>query len=164
MNTFKIAAAAIITIAALIAPKAFAFTGDGHVTAPALELIDRAIDTDFKDKIAIHQDFSGAMSNSHNLLRAFKPIDASKFFGNESRVFVFLANKNKAIGMNYSTNGDRSGLSVERGAFIGDIHAGVGVRKGAVQYGLGYVHRTIKMEGHSEDQNFIAFMFSIKAN
>lgn len=159
-----IVAFAMASVLLVSQAKAAAFLGDEPVAAPALEMIDRATDRDFADLVETTSDFSSAMSENHNLLSALRPIDAERIFGNQARVFVFLANKNKAVGMNFTPEGENAGLSVERGAYIGDIHAGIGVRKGALQYGIGYVHRSISSEGVSQDQNFVAFMVSIKAN
>ena len=148
-----------------IAAAAAIFTGliAGHAHAQtAVELINA--EQQQSASYATSPNFSDSMSEQRNLIQALKPIDASKFFGNESRLYVFAANKNKAVGLNMALNGDRTGLTVDRGAYVGDLHFGVGVRKGAVQMGIGYVHRTIKVEGESEQQNFVAFMVSIKAN
>lgn len=69
-------------------------------------------------------------------------------FGDTGRWYLFAAGEGRAVGYNFARNRDgdfvRSGLSQDRGSFMGDAQVGVAWRRGDVQTSFGYVYREHK--------------------
>jgi hypothetical protein len=98
----------------------------------------------------------------------------SREFGQRSRWYVYAAGSGRAVGYNFARNRDgdftRSGVSQDRGSFLGDASVGVAMRRGDMQTSFGVVYREIKAEGmrggegidRDVSEGLVAFQFSIR--
>lgn len=98
----------------------------------------------------------------------------SREFGERSRWYVYAASSGRAVGYNFARNRDgdytRSGVSQDRGTFLGDASIGVAMRRGDMQTSFGVVYREIKAKGmrggdgidREVSEGLIAFQFSIR--
>ncbi|WP_374275508.1 lipid A-modifier LpxR family protein [Brevundimonas sp.] len=95
-------------------------------------------------------------------------------FGDRGRWYLFAAGEGRAVGYNFARTRDgdyvRSGLSQDRGAYIGDASVGVAWRRGDMQASFGYVYREHKVSGwrtsetldRERSEGLVAFQLSIK--
>lgn len=95
-------------------------------------------------------------------------------FGRRARWYVYAAGSGRAVGYNWARDRDggynRSGVSHDSGAFLGDASLGVALRRGPVHSSIGLVYREIEAEGlragHGVDtdvsEGLVAFQLSIK--
>ncbi len=95
-------------------------------------------------------------------------------FGERGRWYLFAAGEGRAVGYNFARTRDgdyvRSGLSQDRGAYIGDASVGVAWRRGDMQASFGYVYREHKISGwrtsetldRERSEGLVAFQLSIK--
>jgi hypothetical protein len=86
-------------------------------------------------------------------------------FGERPRWYLFAAASGRAFGYNLLQSGDgwrRSGMSLDKGSYIGDAQAGVAWRRGDMQASFGYVHREVKAYDYEKNDGFVAFQLSIK--
>lgn len=95
-------------------------------------------------------------------------------FGERARWYVYAAGSGRAVGYNWARDRDgdynRSGVSHDAGAFLGDASIGVALRRGPVQSSIGLVYREIEAEGlragngvdTDVSEGLIAFQLSIK--
>ena len=80
-----------------------------------------------------------------------KTVDGTSF-GDQARLYLYAAASGRALGLNVvrdrETGGFRgSGWSIDpTAALISDAQAGIGLRQGAVQAALGYMHRDIRSQ------------------
>ncbi|WP_370867736.1 lipid A-modifier LpxR family protein [Brevundimonas sp.] len=100
--------------------------------------------------------------------------DGEEAFGQRPRWYLYAAGSGRAVGYNWARNRDgdydRSGISQDKGVFMGDASLGVAMRRGAVQSSFGLIYREIGVEGlragHGIDtdvsEGVIAFQLSIK--
>ncbi|HEX8471617.1 MAG TPA: lipid A-modifier LpxR family protein [Brevundimonas sp.] len=98
----------------------------------------------------------------------------SREFGERSRWYVYAASSGRAVGYNFARNRDgdftRSGVSQDRGTFLGDASIGVAMRRGDMQTSFGVVYREIKAKGmrggegidRDVSEGLVAFQFSIR--
>lgn len=98
----------------------------------------------------------------------------SREFGERSRWYVYAASSGRAVGYNFARNRDgdftRSGVSQDRGTFLGDASIGVAMRRGDMQTSFGVVYREIKAKGmrggdgvdREVSEGLVAFQFSIR--
>jgi hypothetical protein len=73
--------------------------------------------------------------------------DGRKTFGDTQRWYLFAAASGKAVGLNLINSGEglqRSGVTMDKGGFVGKAQAGIAWRKGAMQASFGYVHEKLK--------------------
>lgn len=92
-------------------------------------------------------------------------VQSGERFGDRPRWYLFAAASGRAFGYNLMQSGDgwrRSGVSLDKGSYIGDHQAGVAWRKGDLQASFGYVHREVKAYDYEKDDGFVAFQLSIK--
>lgn len=93
-------------------------------------------------------------------------------FGDNGRWYLFAAGSGRAIGLNVDRDPEgllRSyGWSTDPTAAVGDMQAGVGFRKGAMQTSVGYVHRefrpayAMKNIDFDNKDDMVALSFSLK--
>jgi len=95
-------------------------------------------------------------------------------FGERARWYVYAAGSGRAVGYNWARDRDggynRSGVSHDSGAFLGDASLGVALRRGPVHSSIGLVYREIEAEGlragngvdTDVSEGLIAFQLSIK--
>ena len=95
-------------------------------------------------------------------------------FGERARWYVYAAGSGRAVGYNWARDRDggynRSGVSHDSGAFLGDASVGVALRRGPVHSSIGLVYREIEAEGlragngvdTDVSEGLIAFQLSIK--
>ena len=95
-------------------------------------------------------------------------------FGQRPRWYLYAAGSGRAVGYNWARNRDgdfdRSGVSQDAGAFMGDASLGLAMRRGPVQSSIGLVYREIGVAGlragHGVDtdvsEGVLAFQLSIK--
>jgi hypothetical protein len=95
-------------------------------------------------------------------------------FGGRARWYVYAAGSGRAVGYNWARDRDggynRSGISHDSGAFLGDASLGVALRRGPVHSSIGLVYREIEAEGlragngvdTDVSEGLIAFQLSIK--
>ena len=95
-------------------------------------------------------------------------------FGERSRWYLYAASSGRAVGYNFARNRDgdftRSGVSQDRGTFLGDASIGIAMRRGDMQTSFGVVYREIKAKGmrggegidRDVSEGLIAFQFSIR--
>ena len=95
-------------------------------------------------------------------------------FGERPRWYLYAAGSGRAVGYNWARNRDgefnRSGVSHDSGAFMGDASLGVAMRRGPVQSSIGLIYREIGVEGvrlgqgvdTDVSEGMIAFQLSIK--
>ena len=95
-------------------------------------------------------------------------------FGDRARWYLYAAGSGRAVGYNFARTRDgdyaRSGVSQDKGAFLGDASVGVAYRRGAMQGSFGVVYREIKAEGLRGGEGFdrevseglVAFQLSIR--
>jgi hypothetical protein len=100
--------------------------------------------------------------------------NGAETFGDRGRWYLFAAGEGRAVGYNFARNRDggfdRSGLSQDRGAFLGDATVGVAWRRGPMQASVGLTYREIEVEGlrlgrrddDSVDEGLLAFQLSIR--
>jgi hypothetical protein len=98
----------------------------------------------------------------------------SSAFGQRSRWYVYAAGSGRAVGYNFARNRDgdftRSGVSQDRGSFLGDASVGVAMRRGDMQTSFGVVYRELKADGvhggtgidRDVSEGLVAFQFSIR--
>ena len=98
----------------------------------------------------------------------------SREFGERSRWYLYAASSGRAVGYNFARNRDgdftRSGVSQDRGTFLGDASIGVAMRRGDMQTSFGVVYREIKAKGmrggdgvdREVSEGLVAFQFSIR--
>ena len=95
-------------------------------------------------------------------------------FGDRPRWFLYAAGSGRAVGYNWARTRDgdfaRSGMSQDKGSFLGDASIGMAMRRGAMQSSVGLVYREIGVEGFRAgpgvdtdvSEGLLAFQFSIK--
>ena len=95
-------------------------------------------------------------------------------FGDRARWYLYAAGSGRAVGYNFARTRDgdyaRSGMSQDKGSFLGDASIGVAYRRGAMQGSFGVVYREIKAEGLRGGEGFdrdvseglVAFQLSIR--
>ncbi len=95
-------------------------------------------------------------------------------FGQRPRWYLYAAGSGRAVGYNWARNRDgeydRSGISQDKGVFMGDASLGVAMRRGPVQSSIGLIYRELGPQGlragHGVDtdvsEGVIAFQLSIK--
>ena len=95
-------------------------------------------------------------------------------FGERARWYLYAAGSGRAVGYNWARDRDgdynRSGVSHDSGAFLGDASLGVALRRGPVHSSIGLVYREIEAEGlragngvdTDVSEGLIAFQLSIK--
>lgn len=100
--------------------------------------------------------------------------EGEEAFGERARWYVYAAGSGRAVGYNWARDRDggynRSGVSHDSGAFLGDASIGVALRRGPVQSSVGLVYREIEAEGlragngvdTDVSEGLIAFQLSIK--
>lgn len=100
--------------------------------------------------------------------------DGEDAFGERARWYVYAAGSGRAVGYNWARDRDggynRSGVSHDSGAFLGDASLGVALRRGPVHSSIGLVYREIEAEGlragngvdTDVSEGLIAFQLSIK--
>lgn len=100
--------------------------------------------------------------------------EGEEAFGERARWYVYAAGSGRAVGYNWARDRDgdynRSGVSHDSGAFLGDASIGVALRRGAVHGSIGLVYREIEAEGLRSgegldtdvSEGLIAFQLSIK--
>lgn len=96
-------------------------------------------------------------------IMSLKPQDG-KVYGNKGRFMIYAAKGRDSVGYNFTRGLNdemQTGISHDRGAYLGDAQVGVAYRKGALHAGFGMVHRTIKAEGIKDSQNFLALTVTI---
>ena len=101
--------------------------------------------------------------------------DGRDAFGERPRWYLYAAGSGRAVGYNWARNRDgdydRSGMSQDKGVFMGDASLGVAMRRGPVQSSIGLIYREIGVEGvrlgqgvdTDVSEGVIAFQLSIKA-
>lgn len=116
---------------------------------------------------------AGATLRIGNDLERLVP-DGADAFGDRGRWYLYAAGSGRAVGYNFARTRDgdfeRSGMSQDEGAFLGDASVGVAWRRGDVQSSFGVVYREIEAEGlrggHGLDndvtEGLVAFQLSIK--
>ena len=79
-------------------------------------------------------------------------------FGDKGRWYLFVGGSGTALGFNMTRDPDgllRSyGWSVDPGASVGDVQAGVGWRQGPLESSFGYVHRKFRPAHGMENIDF----------
>ena len=100
--------------------------------------------------------------------------DGRERFGDRARWYLYAAGSGRAVGYNFARTRDgdyaRSGVSQDKGSFLGDASVGVAYRRGAMQGSFGVVYREIKAEGLRGGEGFdrevseglVAFQLSIR--
>ncbi|MBX9460782.1 MAG: lipid A deacylase LpxR family protein [Brevundimonas sp.] len=100
--------------------------------------------------------------------------EGGEAFGERARWYVYAAGSGRAVGYNWARDRDgdynRSGVSHDSGAFLGDASLGVALRRGPVHSSIGLVYREIEAEGlragngldTDVSEGLIAFQLSIK--
>jgi hypothetical protein len=100
--------------------------------------------------------------------------DGQERFGDRARWFLYAAGSGRAVGYNFARTRDgdyaRSGVSQDKGSFLGDASIGVAYRRGPMQGSFGVVYREIKAEGLRGGEGFdrdvseglVAFQLSIR--
>lgn len=100
--------------------------------------------------------------------------DGRARFGDRARWYLYAAGSGRAVGYNFARTRDgdyaRSGVSQDKGSFLGDASVGVAYRRGAMQGSFGVVYREIKAEGLRGGEGFdremseglVAFQLSIR--
>lgn len=100
--------------------------------------------------------------------------EGEEAFGERARWYVYAAGSGRAVGYNWARDRDgdynRSGVSHDSGAFLGDASLGVAMRRGPVHSSIGLVYREIEAEGlragngvdTDVSEGLIAFQLSIK--
>lgn len=100
--------------------------------------------------------------------------DGRQRFGDRARWYLYAAGSGRAVGYNFARTRDgdyaRSGVSQDKGSFLGDASVGVAYRRGAMQGSFGVVYREIKAEGLRGGEGFdremseglVAFQLSIR--
>ena len=100
--------------------------------------------------------------------------DGRERFGDKARWYLYAAGSGRAVGYNFARTRDgdyaRSGVSQDKGSFLGDASIGVAYRRGAMQGSFGVVYREIKAEGLRGGEGFdrdvseglVAFQLSIR--
>ena len=89
-------------------------------------------------------------------------------FRDRGRLYLFAADGERAVGYNLTRSEDRwerSGLSLDDGAFLGDAQAGIAWRQGDLQTSFGYTHREVKRQGrvgYSRDEGIVGLQVSFK--
>ena len=100
--------------------------------------------------------------------------DGRQRFGDRARWYLYAAGSGRAVGYNFARTRDgdyaRSGISQDKGSFLGDASIGVAYRRGAMQGSFGVVYREIKAEGlntgpgidNDVSEGLVAFQLSIR--
>lgn len=100
--------------------------------------------------------------------------DGRERFGDRARWYLYAAGSGRAVGYNFARTRDgdyaRSGVSQDKGSFLGDASIGVAYRRGPMQGSFGVVYREIKAEGLRGGEGFdrevseglVAFQLSIR--
>ena len=100
--------------------------------------------------------------------------DGRERFGDRARWYLYAAGSGRAVGYNFARTRDgdyaRSGMSQDKGSFLGDASIGVAYRRGAMHGSFGVVYREIKAEGLRGGEGFdrdvseglVAFQLSIR--
>lgn len=100
--------------------------------------------------------------------------DGRERFGDRARWYLYAAGSGRAVGYNFARTRDgdytRSGVSQDKGSFLGDASVGVAYRRGPMQGSFGVVYREIKAEGLRGGEGFdrdvseglVAFQLSIR--
>jgi hypothetical protein len=100
--------------------------------------------------------------------------DGRQRFGDRARWYLYAAGSGRAVGYNFARTRDgdyaRSGVSQDKGTFLGDASVGVAYRRGAMQGSLGIVYREIEAEGlrggdgfdRDVSEGLVAFQLSIR--
>ncbi|CAN5178415.1 hypothetical protein BH10PSE1_BH10PSE1_12780 [soil metagenome] len=100
--------------------------------------------------------------------------DGHERFGDRARWYLYAAGSGRAVGYNFARTRDgdyaRSGVSQDKGSFLGDASVGVAYRRGAMQGSFGVVYREITAEGlHGGEgidrdvaEGLVAFQLSIR--
>lgn len=100
--------------------------------------------------------------------------DGRERFGDRARWYLYAAGSGRAVGYNFARTRDgdyaRSGVSQDKGSFLGDASVGVAYRRGAMQGSFGVVYREIKAEGmrggdgidRDVSEGLVAFQLSIR--
>ncbi len=100
--------------------------------------------------------------------------DGRERFGDRARWYLYAAGSGRAVGYNFARTRDgdyaRSGVSQDKGSFLGDASLGVAYRRGAMQGSVGLVYREIKAEGmrggegidRDVSEGLVAFQLSIR--
>lgn len=123
---------------------------------------------------------NGGVAEAGATVRIGRDIDnmvpeGQEAFGDRSRWYLYAAGSGRAVGYNFARNRDgdydRSGVSHDAGAFLGDAQLGVAMRRGAMQSSIGLVYREIEPGGMSRglggmdtdvSEGMLAFQLSIK--
>jgi hypothetical protein len=100
--------------------------------------------------------------------------DGVEAFGERPRWYLYAAGSKRAVGYNFARDRDgdfnRSGVSHDRGTYLGDASIGVAYRRGAMHTSFGVVYREIEakglrgFEGMRTDvsEGLVAFQLSIR--
>jgi len=100
--------------------------------------------------------------------------DGHQRFGDRARWYLYAAGSGRAVGYNFARTRDgdfaRSGMSQDKGSFLGDASLGVAYRRGPLLGSFGVVYREIKAEGLRGGEGFdrdvseglVAFQLSIR--
>ncbi|CAN5143251.1 DUF2219 family protein [soil metagenome] len=100
--------------------------------------------------------------------------DGHQRFGDRARWYLYAAGSGRAVGYNFARTRDgdyaRSGVTQDKGSFLGDASVGVAYRRGAMQGSFGVVYREIKAEGmrggegidRDVSEGLVAFQLSIR--
>ncbi len=100
--------------------------------------------------------------------------EGEEAFGERARWYLYAAGSGRAVGYNWARDRDgeynRSGVTHDSGAFLGDASLGVALRRGPVHSSIGRVYREIEAEGlragngvdTDVSEGLIAFQLSIK--
>lgn len=123
--------------------------------------------------IGVSEDGNSAEAGATVRIGENLTVQDGEAFGEQTRWYLFAAGSGRAVGLNFLRNRDggwdRSGMSHDEGAFIGDTQVGVALRRGDVQASFGYVHREISIDdarggGYdaSHSEGLVAFQLSIR--
>lgn len=98
--------------------------------------------------------------------RALHIVDAEKTFGNQDRWVVYIGPGDSTVALNFLDDGFgwNRRLGYEDNVDLGDAQLGIGYRRGTMQWGFGYLHRSLNVENVRTDQGYLAFTFSMKLN
>jgi len=100
--------------------------------------------------------------------------DGSEAFGERPRWYVYAAGSKRAFGYNFARDRDgsfnRSGVTHDKGTYLGDASIGVAYRRGPVHTAFGVVYREIEakglrgLEGMRDEvsEGLVAFQLSIR--
>ena len=100
--------------------------------------------------------------------------DGAETFGERARWYVYAAGSKRAVGYNFARDRDgdfnRSGVTHDKGSYLGDASIGVAYRRGPIQTSFGVVYREIEAKGlrgfegmrDEVPEGLVAFQLSIR--